>query len=68
MNVKTALKHGLKLPETPKGLEIYFIAVTTGYLLLISIGWCFFREPSAPAVVLQNLEANTTNGVWITTM
>lgn len=49
-------------------LEILTCYVITGSLLLISIGWCLLKAPSAPAAVLQNLEVNTTNGVWITTM
>ena len=68
MNVKSVLKQGLRLPETQKDQETYTIAVITASLLLISIGWCLLKAPSAPAAVLQNLEENTTNGVWITTM
>ena len=68
MNVKSVLKQGLRLPETQNEQEIYTISVITASLLLLSIGWCLLKAPSAPAAVLQNLEESTTNGVWITTM
>ena len=68
MSVKNALKQGLRLPETQSDQEIYICSVVTASLLLLSIGWCLLKAPSAPAAVLQNLEESTTNGVWITTM
>ena len=67
-NAKTALKRVLKQTATLNGHVTYIISVSMAYLLLISIGWFFYKAPNVPAVEQTSPAVNTTNGALTTTM
>ena len=67
-NVKSALKHVLKQPATPKKHVTAITAEITGYRLQILTVWSWHKEINVPAVKQTSQEASTTNGASITTM